>query len=290
MATPYAAGGHAADGEYHVTIVSRVFGKMKRRGTRRTALGLLAVPLVMQSCQPACTPVEPTPPRSIPSEVIGTSVQGRPIVAYHVGGTPGGKVVLAIGSIHGDEQTGIEIIDYIRDEVGLPDGLDVWVIETINPDGNVLGTHQNARGVDLNRNFDPVWQANDCTVVIRYCAGTGPRSEPEAQAIADFIMKIKPKMTTWYHGPLHVVDAALQYGVANPNVLKAYAARVGYSVATVNCSPTGICVGNATQYGNFNLPGSSAFVVELQTGVAGALTEQGVINHVTGFLDAALVA
>jgi protein MpaA len=277
-----------------VTIVSRVFGNIKRRGVRRTALGLLAVPLVMQSCQPACTPTEAPPaatgPRALPQEVIGTSAQGRPIVAYHVGGTPGGKVVLAIGSIHGDEQTGIEIVDYIRDVVGLPEGLDVWVIETINPDGNVLGTHQNANGVDLNRNFGPVWQANDCAVVVRYCAGTGPQSEPESQAIANFILKIKPVMTTWYHGPLHVVDKALQYGVANPRVLSAYAARVGYSVATVNCSPTGICVGNATQFGNYNLPGSSAFVVELQTGVAGALTEQGVINHVTGFLDAALVA
>ena len=96
----------------------------------------------------------------------------------------------------------------------------MWVIESINPDGNVLGTHQNARGVDLNRNFDPVWQANDCAVVVRYCAGTGPRSEPESQAIADFILKIKPKMTAWYHGPLHVVDKALQYGVANPAVLE----------------------------------------------------------------------
>ena len=48
-----------------MTIVSRVFGNIKRGGMRRTALGLLAVPLVMQSCEPACTPVEPAPPRSI---------------------------------------------------------------------------------------------------------------------------------------------------------------------------------------------------------------------------------
>ena len=85
-----------------MTIVNRVFGNIKRRGMRRTALGLLAVPLVMQSCQPACTPTEPPAavgPRALPQEVIGTSVQGRPIVAYHVGGTPGGKVVLAIGSM-----------------------------------------------------------------------------------------------------------------------------------------------------------------------------------------------
>jgi murein peptide amidase A len=273
-----------------VTIASRLFGTTRRRGVRRAAFGLLAVPLVMQSCAPACVPIEPTPPRVLPQEVIGMSAQGRPIIAYHVGGTPGGKVVLAIGAIHGDEQTGIEVIQYIRDVAGVPEGLDVWVIESINPDGVVLGTHQNGRGVDLNRNFDPLWQPNDCSVVPRYCAGTGPQSEPESQAIAAFLLKIKPKMTAWYHGPLHVVDRAIKWGVANDAVLGAYAAQVGYSVATVHCSPTGFCVGNASQYGNAFLPGSSAFVIELQTGVAGALTPQGVINHATAFFKAALVA
>jgi murein peptide amidase A len=290
VATPYAAAGQVSDGECFVTIVSRVVGKFKRGGVRRTALGLLAVPLLMQSCEPACTPVGPAAPRALPQEVIGTSVQGRPIVAYHVGGTPGGKVVLAIGSIHGDEQTGIEIIDYIRDVAGVPEGLDVWVIESINPDGNALGTHQNARGVDLNRNFDPLWEPNDCAVTPLYCASTGPQSEPESQAIAAFLLKIKPKMTAWYHGPLHAIDRAVKWGVANDAVLGAYAGQVGYAVRTINCSPTGYCVGNATQYGNAYIPGSSAFVVELQTGVAGALTEQGVINHVTSFFDAGLVA
>jgi hypothetical protein len=97
-------------------------------------------------------------------------------------------------------------------------------------------------------------------------------------------------MTAWYHGPLHVIDRAIKWGVANDAVLTTYAAQVGYAVGTVNCSPTGFCVGNATQFGNANIPGSSAFVVELQTGLAGALTTQGVINHVTAFFQAALVA
>ena len=87
-----------------------------------------------------------------------------------------------------------------------------------------------------------------------------------------------------------VIDRAVKWGVANDAVLGAYAAQVGYAVATVNCSPTGFCVGNASQYGNAFVPGSSAFVIELQTGVAGALTPQGVINHATAFFKAALVA
>jgi hypothetical protein len=278
-----------------VTIITRLFGNTRRRGMRRAALGLLAVPLVMQSCEPACTPVEPaaraglTAPRIIEQRDIGTSVEGRPITAYRLG-TPGGKVVLAIGSIHGDEQTGIEVVEYIRDTAVIPAGLDVWVIPSINPDGNVANTHQNARGVDLNRNFPPVWEPNDCARVVLQCAGPAPLSEPESQAIANFITEIQPRMTAWYHGPLHVIDYALNYGVANADVLYAYAAQVGYIVATINCSPTGYCVGNASQYGNYTVPGSSAFVIEFATGAAGALTPVGVTNHVNGFFAAAAVA
>ncbi len=268
-------------------LIRRLFVSSKRRGVRRAALGLLAVPLVMQSCEPACTPA---PPRVIEQRQIGTSVQGRPIIAYHVNPTPGGKVVLAIGNIHGDEQTGIEIVDYIRDQAAIPADLDVWVIESINPDGVAANSHVNGSGVDLNRNFGPVWQPNDCNVNRRYCAGQAALDQPESQAIAAFIRDVKPQMTAWYHGPLHVIDKALNYGVANPAVLDAYAGQVGYTVATVNCSPTGVCVGNATQFGNATVPDSSAFVIELPTGVAGALSSTVVQKHVAAFFAAAAVA
>jgi murein peptide amidase A len=270
-----------------VGTISRLFVSTKRRGVRRAALGLLAVPLVMQSCEPACPPA---PPRTIEQRLIGTSVQGRPIIAYHVNPNSNGKVVLAIGNIHGDEQTGIEVVDKIRDSATIPADLDVWVIESINPDGVAANTHVNGSGVDLNRNFGPDWQPNNCALNPRYCAGQAAQDQPESQAVAAFILDIKPQMTAWYHGPLHVIDRALTHGVAKPAVLDAYAAQVGYAVATVNCSPTGICVGNATQFGNYNVPGSSAFVIELQTGVAGALSDQGVQKHVNAFFAAAAAA
>ena len=272
-----------------MTMITELIVAARRRTTRLAAGGLLAVPLLIGSCEPACTPAAPAAPRSIEERQIGTSVQGSPIMAYRVG-TPGGVPVLAVGSIHGDEQAGVEVVEHIRDAAPIPAGFDVWVIPALNPDGNAAGSHTNANGVDLNRNFAPNWEGNNCAGTPRYCAGPAAMSEPESQALASFVAAIQPRMTVWYHGPLHVVDAATLNGVANPSVLYAYAAEAEYGVATVNCSPTGYCTGNATQYMNSSIPGSSAFVVELSTSVAGGMSPKGVTNHVNGFFAAAAVA
>ena len=268
---------------------SQLLVTARRRSTRLAAGGLLAVPLLMQSCQPACAPATPAAPRIIEERAIGNSVEGRPLIATRLG-DPSGVPILAIGSIHGEEQAGIEIVENIRDTATIPAGYDVWIIRTINPDGNIANIHQNRNGLDLNRNFGPNWEANDCALTPRYCAGPAPLSEPESQAIANFVNEIKPKVTVWYHGPLNIVDAATLNGVANPAVLTAYAAASGYGVATVTCNPTGRCVGNATQYLNSQIPGSSSFVVELSSNIAGAMTATGVNNHVNGFFAAAAAA
>ena len=259
----------------------------RRRTRRLTAGGLLAMPLLVAQCQPACEPVPPPAPRVIEERQVGTSLQGRPITAYRLG-TPGGKVVLAIGSIHGDEQAGIEIVEYVRDAAPIPAGYDVWVIPTINPDGNLVSSEGNAAGVDLNRNWPPDWAPIDCVITPQNCSGPHALSEPETKSTADFITAIQPRVTIWYHAVGPVVDRAVQHGVANPAVLTAYAGEVGYPVLTVSCGPGG-CTGNATQFGNATIPGSSAFVVELSTKVAGAMSPQGVLNHIDGLWAAALV-
>lgn len=87
--------------------------------------------------------------------MIGQSVQGRDITAHRMGSV-GGRVVLVIGSIHGDEQKGIEVTKLLR-TMATPKGVDLWLIDTINPDGVAANTRQNANEVDLNRNFEIGW-------------------------------------------------------------------------------------------------------------------------------------
>ena len=205
---------------------------------RLAAGGLLALPLLMAQCDPACEP-EPAGTlrrRGWSRSARRTSLQGRPITAYRLG-TPGGKVVLVVGSIHGDEQAGIEIAEYVRDAAPIPAGFDVFVIPTINPDGNLVNSEGNAAGVDLNRNWPPDWAPIDCVLVPQNCSGPAALSEPETKTTADFITTIQPRVTIWYHAVGPVVDRAVEHGVANPGVLSAYAGEVGYPVLRCRAGP-----------------------------------------------------
>ena len=56
---------------------------------------------------------------------IGRSVLGTPLVAERYG-TPGGRRVLVIGVIHGDEDDGLAIVDELR-RLGAPDGVELWL-------------------------------------------------------------------------------------------------------------------------------------------------------------------
>lgn len=130
---------------------------------------------------------------------IGRSVEGRPIVAVQRG-TRGGVVVLVIGVIHGDEDDGVAIVERLA-TAPVPKGVDLWLIESMNPDGQAVPHRWNAALVDLNRNFPydwgPIGQPGDPQY-----AGRGPASEPETRAVVDFVSKIRPSLGIWYHQDL----------------------------------------------------------------------------------------
>jgi murein peptide amidase A len=191
---------------------------------------------------------------------LGTSVQGRPIQAIERG-TAGGRVVLVVGAIHGDEGAGHEVVDWLR-QMPVPPGIDLWLVPSMNPDGEALGQRQNANGVDLNRNFPRKWGPLGSPGYWQY-AGPGPASEPETQAMVSLLDRIRPEITLWYHQDLNEVDPA-----GDPAIYNTYAQYARMRVVTVT---GGTYTGTATQYCYGVSPDGTAFVVELPGRVPGTM-------------------
>lgn len=129
---------------------------------------------------------------------IGTSVEGRPIVAHRTVRPDSRKSVLVVAAVHGDER-GVAPIGVELTTVPIPTGIDAWVVPVANPDGWARGSRNNARDVDLNRNFPWWWTRAD--------GGPTPASEPETQALMTLVEQLRPTVTVWIHQPYEYVSA-----------------------------------------------------------------------------------
>jgi hypothetical protein len=167
-----------------------------------------------QATTTAQTPQVPTPP-VLPSEtVLGQSVEGRDIVAYHVG--QGANEVLVVGGIHGGYSPNTtEVVNdlYAQYEaMGAPEGMRLTFIPLLNPDGVAMGSGAagrfNANNVDVNRNFDCEWSEEGMWRSQTVSGGEAPFSEPEAQAIRAYVA-------------MHEIAAAIVYYSAAGEVFPA---------------------------------------------------------------------
>ena len=137
---------------------------------------------------------------------LGESVQGRAITAVRLGDPDSERKILVIGEIHGDERAGTAIADQLA-RGPAPADVDLWIVPQLNPDGAARQTRQNARGVDLNRNFPWRWRASGQPFDQEY-SGAAALSEPESKIAHRLIAKYKPEITIWFHQPLGVIDLA----------------------------------------------------------------------------------
>jgi protein MpaA len=187
--------------------------------------------------------------------VLGRSVRGRAISAARLGDPAATRKILVFGGIHGDETAGLAVARRLE-RTWAPENADLWIVEHLNPDGVAARTRQNARGVDLNRNFpyrwrrlgrrgDPTW--------------SGPRalSEPETRLARRLIRRLRPEVTVWFHQPLALVDAS----GGDSRIERRFARRVRLPLRHIQPYP-----GTATRWQNHRYPGSTAFVVELPGG------------------------
>jgi len=185
-------------------------------------------------------------------ELLGESYEGRPIRVFHRG-DPDEIRVLVVGCIHGDECAAVRITKRLR--TGRPRPfLDLWLLPSLNPDCRAAHTRQNARGVDLNRNFPYRWRPGSRG---RYYPGRRPASERETRIAMRLIERIQPDITIWFHQPLALVDAS-----GDLTIERRYARLVGLPLVDL-----GPLHGTATSWQEHVLRGTEAFVVELPGGV-----------------------
>jgi len=192
-----------------------------------------------------------------PVEVIGSSVEGRDITAYHFG--TGEKEVLFVGGIHGGYSwttalLAYELVEYLENNPeAVPEGVKVTVIPTVNPDGlfDVTGKDGifaksdvsssdavkvagrfNANKVDLNRNFNCLWEETGTWKSQSVSGGTEPFSEPESVAVRDYVESHTPEAVVVYYAAAGGVYASNCKNGVMPETLaltNTYAGASGYT-------------------------------------------------------------
>ncbi|MBX9906504.1 hypothetical protein K2X96_01230 [Patescibacteria group bacterium] len=189
--------------------------------------------------------------------VIGKSVEGRDIVAYHYG--EGDTDLLFIGGIHGGYSwntalVSYELMDYLAQSSStVPKNVRVTVIPVMNPDGlskvvgsttgrfaqaDISGSQEtlikgrfNANVVDLNRNFDCDWNEKGMWQNKAVSGGAAVFSEPESQAVKAYVEANTPDaVVVWYSSAGGVFASSCHNGVSGEttSIMKTFADASGY--------------------------------------------------------------
>ena len=134
---------------------------------------------------------------------IGRSLEGRLFVVDRFGMT--GPILLVVAAIYGNEHSAVTAAERLRARLlgGWAERRDVRValVGSSNPDGIAAHTRENARGIDLNRNFPADnFQSEGAR-------GDQAKSEPETRALVELIDIIAPHAVV----ALHCCEPMLDY-------------------------------------------------------------------------------
>ncbi len=144
-------------------------------------------------------------------EIIGFSVEGRPLEVYRFGSGPHSRLI--VSGIHGGYESNTvqlawELMAFLGEfpEI-VPPQATLYILPVLNPDGLARSRYYegrfNANQVDLNRNFPADWKAvwpnPGCWGHLPTSGGAAPASEPETQALMDFIDRHRITAVISYH-------------------------------------------------------------------------------------------
>ena len=198
-------------------------------------------------------------PENVPTE-IGKSVEGRSIEVYSFGN--GEKEIVLYGGIHGGYEWNTvalteRLIEFFSTNPDvIPEDIRLYIIPCLNPDGlaAVFGDEHggaglipdkfdlgkvdtrpgrfNARGVDLNRNWDARWEPISEWRSEKVDAGSRPFSEPETSALRDFVLRIQPEVVVSYHSAANGIYFSGKHDLWEParTLANSYSEASGYPI------------------------------------------------------------
>ena len=129
---------------------------------------------------------------------FGYTSEGLTIPAYKFGDK--GPEVLVIGGVHGDEIEGITAANGLLQTFSrsFPFKLNLTLIPILNLGGALRSQRKNANEIDLNRNL-PTQDWTPEVAKKKYNPGPAANSEPENQALVEFVKNTQPRFIISLH-------------------------------------------------------------------------------------------
>lgn len=189
---------------------------------------------------PTLTPsptITPTLSPGPETTVIGYSMNDRPIEVVRFG--TGEKAIVFIGGIHAGFAPGSvllaqRVVEYFTENQDvIPPRARVYIIPSMNPDSanspGQLSGRLNARGVDLNRNWACEWRQDPVIDgrTVRGAGGAGPLSEPETQAVANFVLEQAPAAVIFWEA--RAANGLVSPGGCGPPGVESYDLAITYA-------------------------------------------------------------
>ncbi|MCB0377212.1 MAG: succinylglutamate desuccinylase/aspartoacylase family protein [Bdellovibrionales bacterium] len=156
---------------------------------------------------------------------FGKTSEGLSIPAYKFGSS--GPEILIVGGVHGDEIEGIVGANGLLQKFSqdFPFKLNLTLVPIFNLDGALRKQRRNARGVDLNRNL-PTQDWTSEVAEEKYHPGSEANSEPENQALVNYLQNHQPKFIF----SLHSWKPMLNINGDCEKVAKIISERTGYII------------------------------------------------------------
>lgn len=173
--------------------------------------------------------------------IFGQTALKLPIQAYRFENS--GPEVLILGGVHGDETEGVWCALALLGEFqkNFAYKLNLTIVPMFNTDGVLAKTRGNFNGVDLNRNL-PTKDWSPEVKTPRYHPGLHPNSEPENQALVQYLEKHRPKFIL----SLHSWHPVLNVNGDCAAEAKVLSELTGYKIDSDIGYPTPGCLGSYT--------------------------------------------